>query len=166
MGWTYPRVTIYTFSSVCYPHRTDLCLLGSLYCRPHPAFISLSQPKLQCVNLISSLCLLFFQSQMLFFSFMFPSATQTEATCSSTDLILPEENVSPWINVADNTFNISLQQSRALVAWEKNAFIFYQFVNPSVFSCSPHLPLSHVPQGKSGVPCNRTFSNCAALIRG
>lgn len=76
-----------------------------------------------------------FQSTIPFFS---SSCSPLQATLKPFAQALiwsrPTEKSSIWINIADDTFNISLQQSSVIVATCKKICYFqYQLMNPSVF---------------------------------
>lgn len=76
-----------------------------------------------------------FQSKIPFFS---SSCSPLQATLKPFAQALiwsrPTEKLSFWINIADDTFNISLQQSSVIVATCKKICYFqYQLMNPSVF---------------------------------
>lgn len=111
-----------------------------------------------------------FQSKIPFFS---SSCSPLQATLKPFAQALiwsrPTEKLSFWINIADDTFNISLQQSSVIVATCKKICYFqYQLMNPSVFfffSFTLFLILSDVLREKTGASFNHTFSCSVALIR-
>lgn len=70
------------WSFLSFPHIAALCLPVSLYSSSHPPFISRSQPKLQCVSLISSFLFYFFKA----FLFLLSSLSHSDATWPGTDL--------------------------------------------------------------------------------
>lgn len=128
-------ICVLVFNSLSFPHITALCLPVSLYSIPYPPFIPRSQPKLQCVSPVSSFSVHFFKARSLFFP---SSCSPLQATLKPFEQALiwsrPTEKLSFWINIADDTFNISLQQSSVTVATCKKICYFqYQLMNPSVF---------------------------------
>lgn len=118
---------VFVFTSSSFPHITALCLPVSLYSIPYPPFIPLSQPKLQCVSPVSSFSVHSFKVRSFFFFFSL-SRSPLSATLRPFARALiwyqPTENLSLWINIAGDTFNISLQQSCMTVATCVKIMIF------------------------------------------
>lgn len=78
----------------------------------------------------------------------------------------PRMNLSPWINIADDTFNVSLQQSDATVSTCEEIIVFD--INLGVCLCFSFfllLSLSDVPREKTEASFNHIFSSSVVLIR-
>lgn len=128
-------ICVLVFNSLSFPHITALCLPVSLYSIPYPPFIPRSQPKLQCVSPVSSFSVHFFKARSLFSPLLAPlSKPHWSHLHRHWSDLGPQKKSSFWINIADDTFNISLQQSSVIVATCKKICYFqYQLMNPSVF---------------------------------
>lgn len=121
----------FVFTSSSFPHTTALCLPVSLYSIPYPPFIPLSQPKLQCVSPVSSFSVHSFKVRSPPHHSPRSRSTpgfHTQAICSNADPISAykkNKTLSLRINIAKDTFNISLQQACGTTATCVKIMIFY-----------------------------------------
>lgn len=162
-------VCVFVFTSLSFSHITALCLPVSLYSIPYPPFIPLSQPKLQCVSPVSSFSVHSFKVRSFFFHPFLTSLSEPhwghlhEHWCLIS-AYRRKKKLSFWINIADDTFSISLQQSFVTVATCVKIMIFD--INSRIPLFFPLLrSLSDVPREKTRASFNHTFSCSVGLIR-